>query len=306
MTTEDVGTSETHRASVSSEEYGRADHGQKYPSTAGTQERMHPGLKVRCLADLERDGYTIIANVFDAEQMRAVRDEVGSLFVHDGGRNEFEGFKTRRLYSPLDDTWVLDRFVDHPIALGLLDEILEPNYLLSQLQVIDIAPGERAQGLHPDDGFYPWPRPRPPLGAATIIAIDDFTADNGATVVIPGSHRWDDHRPTPAEIASATPAVMPAGSMLFFLGTTWHGGGANRTDRSRMCVTAQYCAPWCRPQENFGLSVSGHRVARSSEHLQRLLGYSIHPPFMGFVRGMHPRRLLEPDQPALSRPHAPR
>lgn len=275
-------------------EYSGIDHAVKYRSTAGSQEKMDADLEARCLDDLDRNGYTIIENVFDAEALTAVRDGVEPLFVHDGGRNAFEGYRTRRLYSPLDDTDVLDRFVDHPIALGLLDRLFEPNYLLSQLQVIDIAPDEDAQALHPDDGFYPWPRPRPPLGAATIIAIDDFTAENGATVVIPGSHRWDGHAPTDAEVATAVPAVMPAGSMLFFLGTTWHGGGRNTTDRSRMCVTAQYCAPWCRPQENFSLSVSRERVARSSEHLQRLLGYSIHPPFMGFVRGMHPKRLLEP------------
>ncbi len=274
-------------------DYATADHAAKYRSTAGTQSAIDPELLARCLADLERDGYTIIEKVFDPEYVRSVRAAAEPLWVHDGGRNAFEGFRTRRLYSPLDDTDALDPIVEHPIALGLLDELFEGNYLLSQLQVIDIAPGEAAQALHVDDGFYPWPRPRPPLGAATIIAIDDFTPDNGATVVIPGSHTWDGHVPTEDERSRAISAVMPAGSMLFFLGTTWHGGGANRTDRSRMCVTAQYCRPWCRPQENFSLSVSHERVARSSEHLQRLLGWSIHPPFMGFVRGMHPKRLLE-------------
>ncbi len=286
-------TSDAARATEDFLDYRSRDHAAKYRSSAGTQAAMDPDLRARCLADLDRDGYTIVENVFDADAVAAVREAAEGLFVHEGGRNAFEGFRTRRLYSPLDDTDVLDDMVEHPIALGLLDELFEPNYLLSQLQVIDIAPGEAAQGLHPDDGFYEWPRPRPPLGAATIIAIDDFTPDNGATVVIPGSHTWDGHVPTEEEAAQAIPAVMPAGSMLFFLGTTWHGGGANHSDRSRMCVTAQYCRPWCRPQENFSLSVSHERVARSSEHMQRLLGWSIHPPFMGFVRGMHPKRLLE-------------
>ena len=274
-------------------DYGSTDHAKKYRSTAGSQDAIDPGLKTRLLVDLDRDGYTIIENVFDPEQLAAVRAECEPLFEHDGGRNSFEGFKTRRLYSPIDDTRVLDDMVEHPIALAMLDELFDPNYLLSQLQVIDIAPGEAAQGLHADDAFYPWPRPRPPLGAATIIAIDEFTPDNGATRVIPGSHRWGERYPTAEETAAAIPAVMPAGSMLFFLGTTWHSGGENRSDAPRMAVTAQYCAPWCRPQESFLLSVSRERVASSSEHMQRLLGYSIHPPFMGFVHGMHPKRLLE-------------
>lgn len=273
--------------------YGNTDHAKKYRSTAGSQAEIDPDLAERCWGDLQRDGYTIVEDVFDAALMRQVRAEVEPLFAHDGGRNAFEGFNTRRLYSPLNETDALDAFAEHPVALGLLDRVFEPNYLLSQLQVIDIAPGEAAQALHHDDAFYPWPRPRPPLGAATIIAIDDFTADNGATVVIPGSHDWPDRPPTADDLTRAIPAVMPAGSMLFFLGTTWHGGGQNRTDRSRMCITAQYCAPFCRPQESFLLSVDRERVARSSEHMQRLLGYSIHPPFMGFVGGMHPKRLLE-------------
>lgn len=286
-------TNRADRAAAANRTYATADHAKRYPSTAGTQEPIDPTLERRCLDDLERDGFTIIEDAIDATTIDRIRTAVEPLFEHDGGRNAFEGYKTRRLYSPLDDTDTLDPIIEHPIALGLLDALFEPNYLLSQLQVIDIAPGETAQGLHPDDLFYPWPRPRPALGAATIVAIDDFTADNGATMVIPGSHTWDDHFPTEAEIAGAVPAVMPAGSMLFFLGTTWHGGGANHTDHSRMCVTAQYCRPWCRPQENFSLSVSRSRAARSSEHIRRLIGYSIHPPFMGFVRGMHPKRLLE-------------
>lgn len=278
---------------IADADYGTADHAKKYRSTAGSQTGIDPDLEARCLADLKRGGYTIIENVFDAEVLAEVKAECEPLWQHDGGRNAFEGFKTRRLYSPLDDTRVLDQMAEHPIALALLDHLFDPNYLLSQLQVIDIAPGEAAQGLHADDSFYPWPRPRPALGAATIIAIDDFTPENGATRVIPGSHTWGERYPTDEETAAAIPAVMPAGSMLFFLGTTWHSGGENRSDAPRMAVTAQYCAPWCRPQESFLLSVSRERVASSSEHMQRLLGYSIHPPFMGFVHGMHPKRLLE-------------
>ena len=152
--------------------------------------------------------------------------------------------------------------------------------------------GEAAQPLHYDDGFYPWPRPRRALGAATIIAVDDFTEDNGATVLIPDSHKWDDRLPSVEDKAKLIKAVMPKGSVLFFLGTLWHGGGANESAASRMCLTAQYCAPFCRTQENFSLSIPKARVKTFSETMQRLLGYSIHPPFMGMVEGKHPKRVL--------------
>ena len=86
---------------------------------------------------------------------------------------------------------------------------------------------------------------------------------------------------------------MPAGSAVVFSGNLWHGGGVNRANESRLALTAQYCAPWLRTQENMSLAVAPSTVATLSEELQALLGYAIHPPFMGHVNGMHPKRLLE-------------
>ena len=274
-------------------EYGQTDLAGTQRSAAGTQNAVPAALLERLLADVGRQGFVIVPDVVPVERIEAIRADVLPRLEHAGGRNNFEGFATRRLYGVIAKTLACNELVEHPLVLGLLDRLLEPNYLLSQLQVIDILPGEAAQPLHPDDAFYPWPRPRPPLGVATIWPLDDFTAENGATVVIPGSHLWDDRMPTPEERDTAVPAVMRRGDVLLFLGTLWHGGGANRSDRSRACVTAQYCAPWCRQQENFSLSVPRERVRQCSEHVQRLLGYSIHPPFMGFVDGMHPKRLLD-------------
>jgi len=87
-------------------------------------------------------------------------------------------------------------------------------------------------------------------------------------------------------------AVMPAGSCILFLGNLFHGGGANHSGASRLAFTAQYCEPWLRTQENYFLSVSRETAASLSEDMKRLLGYSIHPPFMGMSNGMHPKRAL--------------
>ena len=240
-------------------------------------------------ATLQRDGYVILPDLLDAEERATIKSAVAPLLDRHG-RNPFEGRATQRIYSVLTKTRVCDRLADHPRVLALLDRLFLPNYLLSMLQVINIEPGEAAQMLHTDDGFYPIPRPRKPLGAATIWAIDDFTADNGATDIVVGSHRWGDERPDPA---SREPVVMPAGSCVFFLGTLWHGGGANRSSQPRLAVTAQYCEPWLRPQEAFTLSTDRDTVRAVSEDIRRMLGYSIHPPFIGQVDGMHPKRLLE-------------
>lgn len=274
-------------------EYFHADLARKYRSTAGSQDQVDPALVDALMAEVEAEGYVVLPQLFGEDEVAAMRAALLPHFDGHLGRNNFEGFGTRRLYAVIEKTLACNPLVEHPLVLALLDRLLEPNYLLSQLQAIDIQPGEAAQPLHYDDAFYPWPRPRRALGAATILAIDDFTADNGATVLLPGSHRWDSRAPGAADIARAVPAVMPRGSVLFFVGTLWHGGGANASAAGRLCVTAQYCAPWCRQQENFSLSVSRAQVKRCSEHVRRMLGYSIYPPFMGFVNGLHPKRLLE-------------
>lgn len=296
MTTKDDGAMDFKNVDLDITTYNQVELGARYTSTAGSQAGVDPAVLDDLEARLLRDGYVIIERLIDAATCDAIAADVRPRFVHSGGRNNFEGHKTRRLYAVPEKTFVCNPLAEHPLVLGLLDRLLMPNYLLSQLQVIDIMPGEARQPAHHDDGFYPVPRPRKALSAASIFAIDDFTAENGATWFVPGSHRWGDRLPSAED--PVVPAVMPRGSMLFFLGTLWHGGGANRSDAPRLCVTAQYCEPWLRPQENYWLSVSKARAAQCSPHMQRLLGYSIHRPFAGMVDGMHPRRLLEGPAPS--------
>jgi ectoine hydroxylase-related dioxygenase (phytanoyl-CoA dioxygenase family) len=244
------------------------------------------------LGDVREHGYVVIPNLVSQEAMAAVREEVRPLLEYDG-RNEFEGHKTRRVYSVIQKTLACNFLVEHPLILALLDRILLPNYLLSQLQVIDIHPGEVQQPLHHDDGFYPFPRPRPAFSAATIWAIDDFTEENGATRVLPKSHLWGDRAPADIDRRLLVPVVMPAGSVVFFLGTLWHGAGSNRSGATRMAAMAQYCEPWARQQENYSLAISRERAKLCSARVRAMLGYSMLFPFIGFVNGRDPKRLLE-------------
>lgn len=267
-----------------------------YRRTGSSGASVDPAVVDADLAALERDGYVILPDLLTAAELDEIRESVAPLLDR-SGRNNFEGHSTQRVYSVLNKTRSCDRIADHPRVLALLDRLFMPNYLLSMLQVINIQPGEAAQMLHTDDGFYPLPRPRKALGAATIWAIDDFTADNGATDMVPGSHLWGDELPD--ESTPREPIVMRAGSCVFFGGTLWHGGGANRSANPRLALTAQYCEPWLRPQEAFTLSMTRDTVRAVSEDIRRMLGYSIHPPFIGQVDGMHPKRLLEPGASAL-------
>ena len=241
---------------------------------------------------LGRDGYAIVEHLLTPEEASAKRAELTRILQETPvGRNDSEGFKTRRIYALFAKTRAFDEPATHPLVLGVLDRVLGASYQLSAPVGIEISPGETAQVLHTDDGIYPIPRPHPEIVLNTMWALDDFTEENGATRVVPGSQRWVSERPhesTPVELAT-----MPAGSVMFFTGSVYHGGGANRSDRPRLGTILEYVAGWLRPQENHVLAVPRDVVRAVPPRLQELLGYNIHPPFVGYVDGRHPRRLLD-------------
>jgi ectoine hydroxylase-related dioxygenase (phytanoyl-CoA dioxygenase family) len=260
---------------------------------AATGTAMGQMLAQQVLDDLDRDGYAVVESLLPAEQVAAIRAELREITARTPtGRNDFEGFSTKRIYALFAKTRMLDPVATHPLLLTVLDRVLGASYQLSAPTGIDIAPGESAQILHTDDSIYPVPRPHSEMVLNTMWAFDDFTEENGATRVVPGSHRWTDRLPVdPGETVTMT---MPAGSVLFILGTLWHGGGANRTDAPRLGVLLEYAAGWLRQQENHLLAVPP-KVARTLDpKLQELLGYGIYPPFVGYVDGQHPRKMLGP------------
>ena len=154
----------------------------------------------------------------------------------------------------------------------------------------------RLEGIHElirrDDVDYVSVKVSAIASHISMWAFDDFTADNGATRVVPGSHKWPSGD-YDADLPTVT-VEMPAGSVIFYPGTVLHAGGANRTDRPRLGVILEYVAGWLRPQENHLLAVPREVAAELSPELQELLGYNVYPPFVGYVDGRHPRRSLQP------------
>jgi ectoine hydroxylase-related dioxygenase (phytanoyl-CoA dioxygenase family) len=250
------------------------------------------------LGALATDGFAIIPDFLSAGQVGRVRQALAPHLGGHSGRNDFEGFDTERVYTLVARGRLFEDLAEDPRLLALLDPNLLPGYLLTASQAINIRPGETAQSLHVDDGFYRLPRPRPAVSYSMILAVDDFTAENGATEVLPGSHRWDTQTATGAvELRGPQPkpVLMKAGSCLVFSGILIHRGGANRSKSPRLAITYQYCQPWGRTQENYFLAIPPERVSRMSPRVQALLGYSIWPPFMGHVTASHPLKTLAPD-----------
>jgi ectoine hydroxylase-related dioxygenase (phytanoyl-CoA dioxygenase family) len=257
----------------------------RIPASEATVDGVVDGLR--------EDGYCVVEGLLPPDALAAARASlVEVLAATPRGRNDFEGFKTQRIYAVFAKTRAFDAPAVDPLLLGVLDRILGPAQL-SAPTGIQIGPGEKAQFLHRDDQIYPLPPDFRDVVLNTMWALDDFTEANGATRLLPGSHRWTDRQPTADD--ELVHAVMPAGSVMFYVGKIWHGGGANTTDRPRLGVILEYVAAWLRAQENHLLAVPRETVAELPERLQELLGYNIYPPFVGYVDGRHPKRyILEP------------
>ncbi len=260
-------------------------------------------------AAIDRDGYTIVRDFLAPEDLAEVRRVLGLYLGARAGRNNFEGYDTERLYTLVARARVFWRIALDPRVMALCERYLLPGFLLTASQAIAIGPGETPQPFHADDLFYAVPRPRPMVSLSTIVAVDAFSADNGGTEVVPGSHAWGDAElggvleqidaEAPAGqdyLAARAKAVeMPAGACVVFAGTLVHRGGANRTAAPRWAFSNQYCQPWARQQENFTLAVPADVARAMPSRLQELLGYSIYPPFMGQLTASHPLKALEED-----------
>jgi len=262
----------------------------------------------RHMAELDTQGFTIIEDYLSPAQLERFRDGLAPYLGTYRGRNSFEGRTTERIYTLVGRGAVFEEVASDPRLLAILDQLLAPNYLLSANHAICIYPGEQAQSLHFDDGFYPFPRPRPAISISTIGAIDAFTPQNGGTVMYRGSHRWSAERVQTFKAAlirdESTPdtqavnyLTMPAGAICVFQGTLMHGAGANRSDAPRLAYTNHYCEPWARPQENFYLGVPKETVRAMSREMQILLGYELLTTgsIMGQVGGYNPAKTLDPE-----------
>ena len=245
-------------------------------------------------------GYVILPDVLSSEQIEQVR---GELSPHFGpfGRNPFEGETTQRAYALLAKAPSIATLVEHPSTLGLIDQTLDPTYLLWGAIAIKLHPGETVQGWHNDDEAGAPPRPRAAQGVSTMWALDDFTDTNGATELIPGSHLWGPHEVPKGDDPRMRRATMKAGSVLVWSGTLIHRGGNNRSQQTRLGITLQYSQPWLRQVENMVLAVPPQKAARYSRRVRQMLGYGLMgASFVGYVDGRDPARLFdsaEPDPP---------
>jgi ectoine hydroxylase-related dioxygenase (phytanoyl-CoA dioxygenase family) len=247
------------------------------------------------VARIGADGYTIVEDAIDPALCDALLADLARLereLSAGPAKNIFEGTRTVRIYNLLARGPLYAQIPVHDAVLPIVEQVLDRGCLVSSLSSIAIGPGEAAQPIHADDQLIPIPKPHPPTVCNSMWALTDFTDANGATLLVPGSHRWAQERdPTADEIVSA---AMPAGSLLVYLGGTIHGGGAN-VSRSlmRTGLAFQYSLAWLRQEENQYLANPPEIARTYTERLQRLIGYDYGAPYLGFVDGDSPQRLLQ-------------
>jgi len=239
-------------------------------------------------AILKRDGCLIVRDAMDHAMVDRLLGELAPwLAKKPCGNGDFLGYHTKRLHSLFTKAPTVGDFVTHDKVLEVMDVTLGPwcdSFQLNSNSITAIGPEETPQPLHRDDLLYPSAHPSERNMCATSFwALTDFTEENGATRIIPGSHLWDDERvPRDDETIGA---VMPKGSFCCFVGATYHGGGRNTTaDQWRIAMFAGYALGWLRQEQNWYLSLTADQVRQMPEKLARLLGFNLHKPFLGWVQ----------------------
>lgn len=275
------------------------------PSTAVRSMPRDASVDEVCAA-LDADGVVILEEFADEQTLRGLRADLEPRFeAQEWGEEGFIGNRTRRVCSLFAKTMhsatlikerrfygAAEYFLRRPVSTWINDERIEltPSMQVGFGQGIQIWPGETVQGLHRDDVVHLNRHPGPETRLVVMVALSDFTAENGGTWVVPGSHRWDDDRGPKLE--EAVPTQMAAGSAVAWLGSTFHCGGPNNSDGPRTGLAFGLDSANVRQEENQYLAVPLEVVRQYPEDIQRLLGYDVAPPFLGYVELADPHDLL--------------
>lgn len=236
-------------------------------------------------AALDEDGACILADVLSGQDISHIMTEVNPYIEKAStGGDSFTGRNTKRVGALIARSPACRDIVTHPQMLAAADAYLGRQCDRIQLhlsQIIDILPGQDAQMLHRDrlawGGYLP-KEVEPQFN--TIWALTDFTSENGATHVVPGSHKWPLDQDASAD--QTVQAEMDKGSVLIYSGTVVHGGGQNRSDQARIGINITYCLGWLRTEENQMLSCPPEIAKDFSRELTDLLGYTMGSYALGY------------------------
>ena len=250
-------------------------------------------------AELAASGVVVVDRLVDGSVLDTALDELAPYIdATPTGPDDFSGHSTRRTGGLIARSATCRQLVQHPLVLGVAGAVLSHshNFQLHLTQLIGIGPGESAQQIHRDQwafDFFPFPKGYE-VQCNTIWAASDFTELNGATRVIPGSNHFEDKLRLSA--SDTVPALMSKGSVLFYTGSLYHGGGANNSDAVRYGINITYNLAWLRQEENQYLSVPLEVAKELEPDLLRLMGYARGAYALGYVDDLRdPIEVVRPD-----------
>lgn len=249
-------------------------------------------------AAIDESGCCVIEEAINDETVQAIRrelvafDSVGSI-----GASSFEGHTTRRTGAPLPRSATFRSIAMHPAVISAGTHVLGPTtgWRFSASEFIQIGPGETAQRLHRDQWKYDMVDFPNEIELNGMWAITDFTTTNGATQILPGSHR--DGNAGPSNPDAAVPAEMTAGSLLLYTGRVYHGGGANTSNEWRCGLSLQHAVSWLTQSTNQFLECPPAVVADWPDDLLRFIGYAKSGNGLGYWRDSEdPLSAVHPDR----------
>ncbi len=236
---------------------------------------------------ITKHGYTIVENAFDlslADELCEILLKIETDESIKPAKNLFEGHQTVRIYNLLARHKVFQQVAEHASVLPIVEGVLDHECLISSISSIAIAPGESAQPIHTDDQAIGLKRPHKALVCNSMWALTDFTEANGATRVVPGSHKSEAFPAFGSGMKfDSIPAEMKRGSILIWNGSLWHGGGANSAGERRVGLAMNYCAGFIRQQENQQLGIPLDLVKTFSPRLQELCGFGTYRGLIGHI-----------------------
>ncbi len=246
---------------------------------------------------LTENGCVVIEGLLSAEEVDELQSNmIDKLAKTPDCNGDFYGHSTKRMGGLFTKSPTFQKMAVFNPIIEIMDHFLLEScsdYQINLTQAISIGSNEIKQIMHQDDPMFPFLHPDNEVMINCMWAIDDFTEDNGATVLVPGSHLWPRTQSLNIAVENLPPhmitkGVMKKGSVLIYLGSLFHSGGANKTGERRCGAVISYCLGWLRQAENSYLAYAPKEVQNMPERLKRLLGYFVHEPNLGSVNGIDP------------------
>jgi ectoine hydroxylase-related dioxygenase (phytanoyl-CoA dioxygenase family) len=254
-------------------------------------------------AAIRADGFVIVDNLVSNEVMDRVAEQLDEYIdVTPLGGDDFIGRLTRRTGSLISRSETSRELVTHPLVLDTTADLLHKAtaYQLHLTQVITVLPGETHQPLHRDEmawDFFPFPLDYD-VQCNTMWAMTDFTEENGATRIVPGSHLLEGKQTYEDDDPRIIRAEMERGSMFFYSGKVYHGAAANVSDKVRQGINITYCVGWVRQEENQYLSTPIEVARTLDDDLLKLMGYKMGGLAVGYIRDFEdPMAAIRDDMP---------